>query len=159
MLIALVIFSLRFSIRERVRGNRQKLIVQRPRRTCRTRRLLTPSSRLPSTAAPPGSRASSSAAARSVSRDPSQRERPVSEASTVFVDTPTATTFHVPPPPGPTLKPTEASVTPVTIVHHHQQQREEPDHVTSPSQDDFADVQQAEEELLLAARRRSGKRE
>ena len=99
----------------------------------------------------PASRTSSSAAARSVSRDPSQRERPVSEASTVFVDAPTATTFHVPPPPGPTLKPTEASVTPVTIVHHHQQQREEPDHVTSPSQDDFADVQQAEEELLLAA--------
>ena len=104
-------------------------------------------------AARPASRASSSAAARSISRDPSQRERPVSEASTVVVETPTATTFHVPPPPGPTLKPTEAPVAPVratvTVV---QQQHRAPDHVTTDqySQEDVGDVQ-TEEELLLAA--------
>jgi hypothetical protein len=101
-------------------------------------------------AARPASRASSSAAARSVSRDPSQRERPVSEASTVVIETPTATTFHVPPPPGPTLKPTEAPVlATVTVV---QQQRRAPDHVIPDqySQEDVGDVQ-TEEELLLAS--------
>ena len=104
----------------------------------------------PQRGARPTSRASSSADHRYVSREHSQRERPISEASTLVVESPTATTFHVPPPPPTVPKPTEAPVAPsITVI---QNPRREPDDVTHGAGDQRTpDDAQTEEELLLAA--------
>ena len=128
-----------------------------------------PSSRAPQRAgaARTASRGSSSAAASA--RSPSRQsagtagqERPVSahsEASTALVSSqepssPIATTFHVPPPPMPSLKATEAPVTPktppVVVVQHHHPAPRYTDHVILAEKPRSLDDAETEEQLLLA---------
>ena len=106
----------------------------------------------------------SSSAARSPSRQSTGtagQERPVSahsEASTALVSSqepssPIATTFHVPPPPVPSLKATEAPVAPKTppavVVQHHPAPRYT-DHVILAEKPRSLDDAETEEQLLLA---------